>query len=211
MLIGIPVFSQNPIQIVEESGTFSTGSQNAFHFTIANGDVKEVTKAWEKELKGWKGKVKGKEELFADDCKVKSMGDNTFDVYSKVEEVPGAGIRIWAAFDLGGAYLKSTDHPDKYLAAKKMLYDFALAQTKEVVKVEIKAAEKLQSEREAELAALLKSEQKLESDIKDYEKKIEEAKAEIATLQQSQTVKIAEVDAQKAVVTGLNDKLKAVK
>lgn len=211
LLIGSTAFAQKDIVIMEGASAFSTGSQNALYFTIYNGNIKELTKAWEKELKGWKGKVGGKGEIFVDDCKVKSMGDNTFDVYSKIEDVLGEGTRVWTAFDLGAAYLSSTAHPDRHNAARLLLYNFAVEQTKEVVKAEIGVAQKLLSDRESELAALVKKQQKLESDIASYLKQIEEAKAGIATLQGLQGGKQGEIDAQKAVVKGLDDKLKAVK
>lgn len=211
LLIGTTTFAQKDIVISEGSNAFSTGNQNAFHFTIYNGDIKAITKAWEKELKGWKGKVGGKSEIFVDDCKVKSMGDNTFDVYSKIENVLGEGIRVWTAFDLGGAYLSSVAHPDRYQAARLLLYNFAVDQTKEVVKAEISVAQKLLSDRDSELNALVKNQQKLESDIATYLKQIEDAKAAIVTLKGLQTGKQGEIEAQKAILKGLDDKLKAVK
>jgi len=211
LLIASTTFAQKDIVIMEGASAFSTGSQNALYFTIYNGDIKAITSAWVKELKGWKGKVRSKGEIFVDDCKVKSMGDNTFDAYSKVESVLGEGIRVWVAFDLGGAYLSSAAHPDRYQAARLLLYSFAVDQTKEVVKAEIGVAQKLLSDREAELNALVKNQQKLESDIASFEKQIEAAKGGIVTLKGSQASKQFEIDAQKTVVKGLDDKLKAVK
>ena len=203
-------FAQKKIEITEGTSAFLNGSQNAFSFVIYNGDMKEVTKAWEKQLKDLKGKVSSKDEIFADDCKVKEMGSNTFDVYSKVEEALGEGIRVYAAFDLGGAYLSSAAHPAKVIPAKNMLYNFALEQTREVVKGEIKLAEKVLGEREAEFAALAKNQSQLESDIIDYQKKIENSKAAIIAIQQLQMAKRTEVEIQKTVAKGLDDKMKAV-
>jgi len=203
--------AQKAIDITEGVSNFSTGSQNALSFTIQNGDLKDVRKDWEKELRGWKCKPKGKDELVAEECSHKSMGDRSFFVFSKVEDVPNEGVRITAAFDLGGAYMTSKDHPDRFLAAKKLLYDFAVAETKEVVKGEIKVAEKLLSDRRSELSSLEKNQQKQESDIKDFEKKIEEARGAIARLKEEQATKKGEIAAQEGVVKGLNDKLKAVK
>ncbi len=205
------LFAQKAIEISEGASNFSTGSQNALSFIIQNGDAKEVGKDWEKELKSWKCKPKGKDELVAEECSHKSMGDRSFFVYSKVEDVPNEGVRITAAFDLGGAYMTSKDHPDRFLAAKKLLYDFAVAETKEVVKGEIKLAEKLLSDRQSELSSLEKNQQQQEGAIQDYEKKIEEAKAAIVRLKEEQVAKKGEITAQEGVVKGLNDKLQAVK
>jgi hypothetical protein len=211
LLVCTDLFAQKAIEISEGASNFSTGSQNALSFIIQNGDTKSVGKDWEKELKSWKCKPKGKDELVAEECSHKSMGDRSFFVYSKVEDVPNEGVRITAAFDLGGAYMTSKDHPDRFLAAKKLLYDFAVAETKEVVKGEIKLAEKLLSDRQSELSSLEKNQQQQEGAIQDYEKKIEEAKAAIVRLKEEQVAKKGEIAAQEGVVKGLNDKLQAVK
>jgi hypothetical protein len=211
MMYAVGALAQKPIQITEGVSAFNNGSRNALSFVIYNGDQKAVSSAWEKELKSWKGKVKFKTEFFADDCKVKSMGDNTFDVYSKVETLLGEGVRVTTAFDLGGAYLSLAAHPDRYKAAEAMLYNFALAQTREVVKTEVKLAEKVLSDRETELNIMVTTQAKLEKDISDMERSIRDARAAIETLKQNQVTKRSEVDAQKIVVKGLDDKLKAVK
>ncbi len=210
LLVSSLAFAQKKIEITEGTSAFSTGSQNALSFVIHNGNMKDVTKAWEKKLKDWKGKVSNKKELFADDCSVKEMGSNTFDVYSKVEEVLGEGIRVYAAFDLGGAYLSLAAHPDKFMVAKNVLYAFAVEQTKEVVKGEIGLAEKILSDKEAELLLLAKTQAQLEAEIADCLKKIEESKVAIVGLGQAQLVKKSEVEMQKAVVKGLDEKMKAV-
>lgn len=205
------ILAQKAINITEGPANFSTGSQNALSFIIYNGDLKSVGKDWEKELRGWKCKPKGKDELVAEDCSHKSMGDRAFFVFSKVEDVPNEGVRITAAFDLGGAYMNSKDHPDRFLAAKKLVYDFAVTETKEVVKDEIKVAEKLLSDRKGELSALEKNQQQQESAIKDFEKKIEESRTAISHLKDQQTSKTGEINSQETVLKGLNEKLKSVK
>lgn len=210
LLVSSLAFAQKKIEIIEGTSAFSTGSQNALSFIIHNGNMKDVTKAWEKKLKDLKGKVSNKKELFADDCSVKEMGANSFDVYSKVEEALGEGIRVYAAFDLGGAYLSMAAHPDKYMVAKNILYAFALEQNKEVVRTEIELAKKILSDREAELFLMAKTQTQLEAEIVDCLKRIEESRLAIVGLGQAQIAKKLDIDAQKAVVFGLDEKMKAV-
>lgn len=211
ILSSFGAFAQKPIQISEGVSAFTNGSQNALSFVIYNGDQKTIESAWAKELKNWKGKVKFKKEFFADDCKVKSMGDNTFDVYSKVETLLGEGVKVTTAFDLGGAYLSLAAHPDKYKAAEAMLYNFALEQTREVVRTEVRLAQKILSDRETELSTMAVTQAKMEQDISSMEKSIRDTRTAIESLKQSQVSKRLEVDSQKVVVKGLDDKLKAVK
>ena len=203
-------FAQKKIEVTEVKRVFSTGTQNALSFVIYSGNLKEVSKAWEKQLKELNGKVSTKKEFFADNCLMKEMGSNSFDVYSNLEESLGEGIRVYAAFDLGGAYLSMALHSNQFTLAKNILYMFAVEQNKAVVNSEIESASKVLANKEAELILLTKTQTQLEAEITDCLKKIEDSKAAIIGLSQSQVVKKSEIDAQNAVVVGLNEKLKAV-
>jgi len=203
-------FAQKKIEVIEVKRVFSTGTQNALSFVIYNANLKDVSKAWEKQLKELDGKVSNKKEYFADNCLVKEMGSNSFDVYSNLEESLGEGIRVYAAFDLGGAYLSLASHSNQFTIAKNILYTFALEQNRAVVNAEIESANKVLSNKEAELILLAKTQTQLEEEIAECVKKIEDSKTAIIGLGQSQVVKKSEIDAQKAVVVGFNEKLKAV-
>lgn len=51
------------------------------------------------------------------------MGNNTIDIYCKfIEDVRLKNIKMIAAFDLGGAFLTSSTHKDKFEIAKKKLW-----------------------------------------------------------------------------------------
>jgi hypothetical protein len=204
-------FSQTSISVEEKTVAIDGVSRNSLTVTIPGANTDDVKKAWKKQLKDLKGKVSDKTIIFGDDCKTKEMGDNSFDVYSVVEEANEAGVRLVVAFDLGGAYLSTANHPDKYPAGEKIVYDFSVEQTKEVVRGEIGAAEKSLSMFEKELAGLEKDKAGYEKDIVDYEKKIEEAKLAIQKTVTSQGVKQKEIDGMKAVLKDLDGKLKSVK
>jgi hypothetical protein len=211
LLLAQTVLGQQPIVISEGVSTFSTGSQNTLSFVVNNASVSDVTKGWQDVLKGWKCKPKGTQEWVAKECMAKNMGERTFYVYSIIEDVAGQGVRLRAAFDLGGAHLTSAAHPEQFKAAEKILYDLAVEQTKVAVRAEVAAAQKILSDRQAELVALQNTERKLESDIQEYQKKIEDSKIGIGASRQAQTTKLSEIDAQRAVVRGIEEKLKAIK
>lgn len=186
-------------------------SRNSLSVIIKDASVDDVKKAWKKQLKDLKGKVSDKTIIFADDCQLKSMGDNTFDVYSVIEDLGENGIKVSAAFDLGGAYLSTADHPDKYPAAESLMRNFSVAQAKEVVKAEIAASEKILKGFEKEFSGLEKDKSKLEKDIEDYEKKIEEAKAAIEKNLADQANKKTEIEGLKATISDLEKKEKSIK
>ena len=204
-------FAQTKISVEEEMVAIDGMSRNSLTVMIPQASSDEVKKAWKKKLKDLKGKVSDKTVIFGDDCEDKSMGENTFYVYSLVEEATDEDVRLVVAFDLGGAYLNTKEHPEKYPAAQKIVSDFAVEQAKEAVKIEIDAVQKVLKEFEKDLSGLEKDKEKLEKDIKDYQKKIEDAKAEIEKNAAAQANKTTEIEGLKSSVTDLEKKMKAIK
>ena len=178
---------------------------------LLGSNTSDVKKAWKKQLKDLKGKVTDKTIIFGDNCKLKEMGENSFDVYSLVENATDKGVKLVAAFDLGGAYLSTSAHPDKYPAAEKLLSNFAVEERKRVVSTEIENNQKILKGFEKALSTLEKEKVDYESTITDYEKKIEESKNEIERNIGNQTTKKKEIEGMKAIVAELEVKLKNIK
>src|SRR5687768_4628131 len=95
---------------VEEKSVNIEGSKNGFYISIPYGDDKQIEKALKEELQSWKGKYTTKGYIFVDDCSIKDMGDNTFDVYAIIEDIQEGGATVSIAIDLGGAYMSSGQH-----------------------------------------------------------------------------------------------------
>ena len=209
VLFSSSVFAQS--MVTESVVAIDGKSRNSLAIIVKDGKADDVKKAWKKQLKDLKGKVSDKSIIFGDDCQNKAMGDNTFDVYSTVEDLGDQGIRLVAAFDLGGAYLSTADHPDKYPAAEQIMRRFAIGQAKEVVKGEIDASQKILKGFEKELSGLEKDKKKLEKDIEDYQKKIEEAKVAIEKNVSDQANKKTEIEGLKATIKDLETKEKSIK
>jgi hypothetical protein len=199
------------VSVKEEMVAIDGISRNSLTVMIKDATTDDVKKAWKKQLKDLKGKVNDKTIIFGDDCQSKSMGDNTFDVYSLVEEATDEGVKLVVAFDLGGAYLSTADHPEKYPAAEAIVKGFAVDQAKEAVSLEIGTTEKIIKEFEKDFAGLEKDKKKLEKDIEDYEKKIVEAKEAIEKNLVDQANKKTEIEGLKATVGDLEKKMKSIK
>ena len=199
------------ITVTEKVEAIDGVSRNALSVMIPEAETDNVKKAWKKALKDLKGKVSDKTVIFGDDCKSKEMGDNTFDVYSVVEEATDEGVRLVVAFDLGGAYLSTADHPTKYPAAETIVKSFAVEQAKEVVKEEIEVSAKILKGFEKDLSGLEKDKAGLEKDIEDYKKKIEEAKAAIEKNLTDQANKKTEIEGVKMAITDLEKKANGIK
>jgi hypothetical protein len=202
-------FSQKKISVTEEQNTLSVGSVNTLTVTVYGMSYDDAEKAWKKQLKDINGDVKVKKEVFADDCLIKDMSENTFDVYAMLKEVDN-GVKVIAAYDLGGAYLSAASHKEYFAKISKMMYDFGVEQTKEAIGSDIKVAEDDLKESEKAKEDLEKDIKKLEKDIEDYKQKIEDSKKAIEDNKSGIETKKTEIESKKEVIKALENKRDAV-
>lgn len=207
-LLTISLFGQVTL---EEKTVNIDGSKEGFYLSIPYGDKKQIEKELKEELKDWGGKYKDGDFIFVDDCRLKEMGKNTFDVYAQVTENPNGGAFVLLAVDLGGAYLNSKEHADQAKIINARLRKFGVNAAKNVVDEEIKAEEKILEEREKELGDLEKEQEKLEKEIEDYNKKIADNEKAIEEAKKNQEAKKSEIKDQQAKIKSVQQKKDAVK
>jgi len=207
-IISISTFAQIK---VEGKNVNVNGSHEGFYITIPYGDKKMIEKELKDELKSWKGSYKNKDFIFVDDCKLKEMGKNTFDVYAKVEDIADGGATVSVAIDLGGAFLNSGEHGAQFKIIEKKLYAFGVKAAKNVVEQDVKAEEKILKEREKELDDLKKAKEQSEKDIKDFQEKIKKAEEDIEKNKTQQEDKEKEISTQKEKVQEVIKKKEAIK
>jgi len=207
-------FFAQDIKVKESNESFSNGGHNALTVTLYVTDIDMVEKEWKSQMKDFgydKSNEKGGEYFF-DNVLMKQLGNNTLDVYSKVTELKGdKAVQLSVAFDLGGAYLSSSEHKDKFEYVKKMIHDFAVKITKEALDDQIKNAGKVLSTLQGKQSSLEKDNKGLASDIEDYNKKIKKANEEIEQNKKDIETKKVEVTAQQKVVEGIKAKKESIK
>ncbi|HIP37434.1 MAG TPA: hypothetical protein EYG85_11330 [Crocinitomix sp.] len=211
LLIAFVGFTTTAQVTVESKNVSVNGSHPGFYITIPYGNKKLIEKELKDELKSWKGNYSNKDLIFVDDCKLKEVGDNTFDVYAKVEGLKEGGGTISLAIDLGGAYLDASEHSDKYKVIEARLYKFAVQTAKNVIDIEVKEEEKKLKEKEKELEDLKKEKEKKEKAIQDWQNEIKKAEEEIKENEKSQEDKNKEIEEQKNKVKEVIKKKEAVK
>lgn len=214
LLLIIPsfgLFAQKSIKVSEQTKSFSTGGQNALVVNIYEADEDLIVKEYKKLMKDFGAKVSSKKEIFADDASIKSLSDNTIDVYALVEKNSDTEYNLIVGFDLGGAYLSSKMHSDKYKSAEKLLKDFAIATSKEAINEQLKVEEKFLSKLNKELEGLVKDNESLHKDIEDYKKKIKEAESSIETNTKNQELKKKELENQNSLIKTISDKKSSIK
>ncbi len=203
--------AQKPIKVEETKYGFSSGKQNALMVTIYEVPQKTVEKEWTKKMKKYKAKVSNKGgEIFADNALIKDISDNTIDIYAVAKETKDNEIEFYVGFNLGGAYLNSSDHPDKYKVAKNMLIRFSKDMSKEMLEDKIKDQEKILNKKINEKEKLEKENKKLAKDIENYKEKIKDAEKDIENNKKEKAEKLKEIEAQKKIVDELRDKLKKI-
>lgn len=210
-VITLSAVGQKKIEVRESNENIGGGSHNALTVMIYIEDQDYVEKQWKSKLKDMNGKVSSKKEIFADDCSVKAMGENTFDVYSRVEIVKGEGVKLIVGVDLGGAYLSSREHGEQFKYIKEVVHQFAIDVTKKKIGDELHDQEKVLSKIEGEQKDLEKDNSSLKSDIESYKEKIKKAEADIKTNEENQKKKKEEIEAQKKVVEAVKAKLSSIK
>jgi len=209
MTLALGLFSTinaQELSVKEKQELVGGGTHNSLIVTLFDVEKKYAEKEWKDFLRSKKAKVTSKTEIFADDAEDSNMGDNTFDVYSRIVIAGDNRLELIAGFDLGGAFLSSKMHPQKYTRAKEMLYDFAIELSKKSVDRQIKENEKILERLVKEEEVYITSVKRLEADIEAYKKKIEEAKLAIKEIQKDQGLKKGEIITQKKVITTIKKK-----
>jgi len=185
------------ISVKDGSSSFSTGSHNAYTTTIYETTADDAESKWKSYLKDFKNeKVKSSgNEVMGDNVLIKDWGNNPVDVYATFDEDKKTKIVVMhVAYDLGGAYLSSSDG-EKHRAAEKMVKEFAIKTTKESMGDKIKDLEKIASKLADNKKDLEKENKNSKSDIEDSKAKIKKAEDDIKLNEVNQEKKKAEIEA----------------
>jgi len=217
LLIALSSFAQK-IKVSETTENVGGSRKNALVVTIYDTKSSNIESKWKSLMKNYKGKVSTKDGVFADNAVIKVINDNnTIDVHAKTEKVKEEVVKLIVAFDLGGAYLNSSEHKDQFNEAKKIVHEFAVKTTKDAIAGKRKAAEKVLNKLEGQQKDLVKEKSRSESNvenykqkIEDYKKRIKETENDIAKNKTNQEKKKQEINAQKKVVETITAKEKAV-
>lgn len=200
------------VKVKESNESIGEGSHNALVVTLYGvnpSDAEDEFKAFMKEYDGKRSSKGG--AIFIDNALIKEMGANTVDIYGKANGKKGdPEITFIVAFDLGGAFLNSSEHKGQFNTAEKIVKDFAVKAIKNAVEEQLKGAQKIESKLEDNQKDLEKENKSLNSDIEDYKAKIKRAEDDIVKNKSAQDQKKAEIEAQKKVVGDIETKLKAV-
>lgn len=199
-------------QTSNERKTMSEGVYEAVVLEVPDLSAKIVGNLWAdftKDFYDVRSKYNRKtKEYFSDDAEIAAIGKgNTLDMYASIEDKgKGAVLSVW--FDLGGAYLSASTHPERYLEAEKMLIRFGLEAAKEKVRMDIEDQEKALGDLEGDLKKMGNDKERLERDIEKAKETIARAEEGLEQNAQSQEAKQEEIKAQEELIEATKRKLK---
>ena len=196
--------------IKEEEKLMSQGERNALVMEIAAKDGL-VEDQWKDFLNSFKAKpkwMKKEKEWFSDNAIIEEIGgNNPIDIYATIEGSKGDITTISVWFDLGGAFLSSYQHAEKYKQAQKFMSKFNNEVQIALVKKEIEKEEKKLKKEESNLKDLIKDNENLHKDIENYKEKIKKAEADIIKNDKDQKDTQKNIEDQRGVVKKVQSKL----
>lgn len=199
------------IQVHEASEDIGSGKNNALIVTVYGMEESDLEHDWKSLMKDYGAKVSSIKGggMKAENATIKDISTKPIDVYVRFD-VKKDGIELVVAFDLGGAYLSSSAHPDKYKVAEKILHDFGVKETSGAINDKLKVQQKALDKLNSQEKDLEKDNKNLNSDIEDYQNKIKKAQDNIVKNKDEQAKKQTEISNQTKVVDELAKKAKDV-
>ncbi len=178
--------AQPEIEVEEAEAEFDGDDRPAIRVMVHGETQDEVEKKARKTFRGW-GNLKNRNDpLYVQQAEWSDLGEHPFDFYLKVVEEDDSTQEVLVGAYLGGAWLNSSDHSDRFEALGERVREFAVRVTEEAMeKLVEKEEEKLEEiqDRNEEITGNIEDLQDdvedLQSDIEDYKKEIEKAEKDI--------------------------------
>ncbi|MCO6479295.1 MAG: hypothetical protein J5I94_21850 [Phaeodactylibacter sp.] len=198
-------------QISEKTVKMSQGANNALVLEIPNADARLVADVWKNYMKDfydakpkWDRKAR---EWICDDAEITAIGrGNTIDIYANVEEKGNSALAyVW--FDLGGAYLSSREHPERFAEAEKAMMRFALEVAQEKTRQELEAEKDAMKKLEREMARLKSLNERYHKEIERAEEAIRKAKEDIVENDKLQEQMLQQIAEQENVIIEVQKRL----
>lgn len=207
------ILNAQNLKVEEVLENMSKGTQKglAIEFTEISEDF-----LW-KEFKDWVDKFKGKtkvdkknNEIFSDDAFLKEISANTFDIYGKIIN-KGKSQKLIMFIDLGGAFLNTQMHADKYKIMEGYLLEFGKSVIKNDLQNRLEEAENVLKKLEKEKKDLEQEQSKSLKNIEDAKNTIKKEEENIEANKKKQAEKDKQILEQAKVVEGLKNEYQKVK
>ncbi|MCB0568508.1 MAG: hypothetical protein KDC66_02040 [Phaeodactylibacter sp.] len=211
-LLFLLAFSKLQAQATEHLLKMSQGANNALSLQIAGADEKLVAETWKNYMKDfydakvkWDRKTK---EYLADDASITAIGlGNTVDVYATTEEDKNNNTTINVWFDLGGAFLSSREHADRYEEAEKLMLRFGLEVAREKTRLELDNEKGELRQLQKDLERLKTANDRYHKEIERAQEAIKKAEADIVQNEKDQQDMLEKIAGQEKAIQSVEQRL----
>jgi hypothetical protein len=172
----------NSQYVIKVSDTFENygtiGNKKSITVNIFDRNAETIKKEWARlmSVTYFSDKANWKTESFIDNVSIKLISPNTVDIYGMVKYSTDGAVTFSTATDMGGTFMNETDHKLSYQAMKKIMYDFAVDQSKQGLAEKIKDQQKL-------LDVFKEDEVAITAEISGYQQEVIGYQNKIAELQ----------------------------
>jgi len=199
-------FSQSD-RVSEKKEMMKIGSFNALVVNLPNADDKVALKVWKTFIKAYGSKAKKprrSKEFLSKDVIIAGINNaEPMEVYAKAnDKSDGSELLVW--FSMGEFFVSSAAFPSDYVEAQKFLNEYAHEVDKELVRMELDAAEKKFGKMEKQM-------KKLKKKNDGYHKDIEKAKNAIAKAEKNIEENVEQQKNQEGVMTEQQKVIDAIK
>lgn len=203
-LISFSLSAQQSIFIDESSRPFSKGNYTSFQLEIPQTHLQDIQKAWMKYIaNGSKNKpalVNGEITMLG--AVNSNVSPVSFNIYSMLlETTTGVKLTAWVT-DNDSLYI-SKELGDRDLAVQKYLNDFAVAQYRIAVKLELNGENEKLKKLQNELNTLIKQQDKSTKNIEESKRSIGRNNDLLQTNLNDQQSKQSQITQQQQTVDGL--------
>lgn len=199
------------ISVDEKNNNVGGGSHNTLVVIIYDANKDDIEREWKSKMKGYDAKVSSKDEIFADNALIKTISDNTCDVYAKTEKGSNENeTKFIVGFLLGETWLTSSGNSAAYKAAEQIVKDFAKKMTQDAIDDKVKAQIKILDKLNDEQESLVKKNKDLKDDIADYQAKIKKAEDDIKANEDEQSKKKSAIEIQQKAVDAIKARQSSV-
>lgn len=199
------------ISVEEKNSSIGGSSHNCLVVVIYDSNQDDIEKEWKSKMKGYDAKVSGKDEIFADNAVIKTISENTCDVYARAEKGSNDNeIKFTVGFLLGETWLSNSSNSAAYKAAEQIVKEFAKKMTQESIDDKVKAQVKILDKMNSEQESLTKKNKDLKDDITSYQEKIKKAEADIKTNEDDNAKKKAEIEIQQKALDAVKARQSSV-
>jgi hypothetical protein len=207
-LIAVP--EKIRIEVSESAEKMSLGMNNCLQVYVPGTKTDELAEDFSKFMKNYNAKGSSKKgEYFYDNAEIKQFGNNLVDIYVTTEQKAG-GAELNVFFDLGGAFLNSHDHYERYLAAEDLLKKFGREAASGVIVVQLATVQKIMDTHTKEYNTLVKQDSALTKKIRDCEGIIKQAQLDQQTNRMNQDSKKKDIENNQKTMDALKETQKGI-